>query len=67
VHCPEVLDVTGDVALDAGDGIVTTIGASYSDVSRLDGDIAEVIAVRGSIAASDLSGLEGYLMSKYGF
>jgi hypothetical protein len=62
-----VLDVTGDISdsgLDA-DGIITTIGASYSDVSRLDGDIAELIAVKGTIKASDLAGIEGYLIGKY--
>jgi len=62
-----VLDVTGPLVDggDAGDGILVTIGAAYSDVSRLDGDIAEVIAVRGTISATDLGGIEGYLMSKY--
>jgi hypothetical protein len=67
-----VLDVTGNSAtMDGGDpcsdGVCVTIGASYSDVSRLDGDIAELVAVQGTIAPSDLAGIEGYLMAKYGF
>ncbi len=66
-----VLDVTGNsTTVDGGDpcsdGVCVTIGASYSDVSRLDGDIAELVAVAGTIAPSDLAGIEGYLMAKYG-
>ena len=33
--------------------------------NRLNGDIAEVIAVKGAISSGDLSGIEGYLKAKY--
>jgi hypothetical protein len=59
------LDVTGDIAPDAANPILVTVGAAYSDISRLDGDVAEVIAVKGTLAVSDTLGIEGYLMSKY--
>jgi hypothetical protein len=32
---------------------------------RLDGDISEEMAVKGTLAASDQAGIEGYLKSKY--
>lgn len=43
------------------------IGAS-GDASwlRLDGDIAEIIAVKGAITSNDLAGIEDYLKTKYG-
>jgi len=64
------LDVTGTTTrVDGGDpcsdGVCITIGASYSDVSRLEGDIAELVAISGTLAPADLRGVEGYLMSKY--
>jgi hypothetical protein len=37
-----------------------------ANLARLDGDIAEIIAVKGTVAASDLNGIEAYLKSKYG-
>jgi hypothetical protein len=45
----------------------STGGQGYPDASlwRLDGDICEVIAVRGAISPSDLIGVEGYLATKY--
>ncbi len=52
--------------------VVTDVGAGgrlggiqNAGAQRLDGDIAEVIAVRGPIAADDLSGIEGYLHARY--
>jgi hypothetical protein len=33
---------------------------------RLNGDIAEMLAVKGALSSNDQSGLEGYLKSKYG-
>jgi len=59
------LDVTGDIAPDAANPILVTVGAAYSDMSRLDGDVAEVIAVKGTLSTSETLGIEGYLMSKY--
>lgn len=52
-------------------GIPLNIGATggqgypEASLSRLDGDICEVIAVKGSISANDLSGIEKYLAAKY--
>lgn len=52
-------------------GIALNIGAmggqGYLEASlwRLDGDICEVIAVKGAVSASDLSGIESYLAAKY--
>jgi hypothetical protein len=48
--------------------IDVTIGASGGGgfaQARLNGDIAEVIAVKGAISSGDLSGIEGYLKAKY--
>ena len=49
--------------------IDVTIGASGGGgnfaASRLNGDIAEVIAVKGAISNGDLTGIEGYLKAKY--
>lgn len=43
------------------------IGASGdATIFRLNGDIAEMIAVKGSISSTDLAGIEGYLKTKYG-
>lgn len=43
------------------------LGASGDATNaRLDGDIAEMIAVKGTISATDLETLETYLTSKYG-
>jgi hypothetical protein len=41
-------------------------GWPEAGVARLNGDICEIIAVKGSISAGDLSGIEGYLKGKYG-
>jgi hypothetical protein len=54
------------VNADVGSSVGAQLGAiENAATQRLDGDIAEVIAVRGTIATSDLTGLEGYLRSKY--
>ncbi len=37
-----------------------------SAVAPLDGDIAEMIVVKGTLSSSDLSNIESYLTSKYG-
>lgn len=43
------------------------LGASSdATTARLDGDIAEMIAVKGTISATDLTTLETYLTTKYG-
>jgi hypothetical protein len=43
------------------------IGASGdASTARLDGDIAEMIAVKGTISTADLSAIETYLITKYG-
>ncbi len=43
------------------------IGASGdANVYALDGDIAEIIAVQGTITSGDLAGIETYLKTKYG-
>jgi hypothetical protein len=48
-------------------GTVVRIGADFdATTNRLNGDIAEMIAVKGSISAQDLTGIEAYLKSKYG-
>ncbi|MEP6859919.1 MAG: hypothetical protein ABJE66_04825 [Deltaproteobacteria bacterium] len=48
-------------------GVGARIGASGdATIARLDGDIAEMIVVKGSIAATDLATLETYLTTKYG-
>jgi hypothetical protein len=48
-------------------GVAARIGASGdATIARLDGDIAEMIVVKGSIAATDLATIETYLTTKYG-
>jgi hypothetical protein len=48
-------------------GVGARIGASGdATLARLDGDIAEMIVVKGSIAATDLATIESYLTTKYG-
>jgi len=41
-------------------------GIENAAAQRLDGEIAEVIAVKGALAMGDLAGIVGYLKSKYG-
>lgn len=40
-------------------------GCENAQAQRLEGDIAEVIAVQGTLKGSDLAGIEGYLKSRY--
>jgi hypothetical protein len=40
-------------------------GCENAQAQRLEGDIAEVIAVKGTIAGGDLASLEGYLKARY--
>jgi hypothetical protein len=48
-------------------GAPVTIGSGSSGRSiRLDGDIAEMLAVEGTLAKTDRDDLEQYLLSKYG-
>jgi hypothetical protein len=48
-------------------GVGARIGASGdATLARLDGDIAEMIIVRGAITATDLARIESYLRAKYG-
>ncbi len=47
-------------------GQKASVGGSYYGSGNLDGDIAELVAVKGAISSSDLADLEGYLMAKYG-
>ncbi|HEY5241992.1 MAG TPA: hypothetical protein VIJ22_11025, partial [Polyangiaceae bacterium] len=47
--------------------VVVSLGATGdASTARLDGDIAELIAVKGTISAADLASLESGLMVKYG-
>jgi hypothetical protein len=48
-------------------GAIVQIGSGFNgQILRLDGDVAEVLAVKGTLAAGDRTGLEGYLRTKYG-
>ena len=48
-------------------GTGARIGASGdATIARLDGDIAEMIAVKGAITGTDLATIERYLTAKYG-
>jgi hypothetical protein len=48
-------------------GTGARIGASGdATIARLDGEIAEIIAVKGAISATDLATIESYLAAKYG-
>ncbi len=40
-------------------------GCENAQAQRLEGDIAEAIAVKGTINSADLAGLEGYLRGRY--
>jgi hypothetical protein len=56
-------DVTG-VTADAP-GAKPTIGGQAKIVQMLDGDIAEVVAVKGAVSDSDMAALEAFLKKKY--
>jgi hypothetical protein len=44
-----------------------TIGAQGdSNIARLDGDIAEIVAVKGALAPGDEAAIDAYLKNKYG-
>jgi len=48
-------------------GTIARIGADGdATASRLDGDIAEMIAVKGALSGSDLASIESFLKTKYG-
>jgi hypothetical protein len=56
---------SGSINVDAT-GTDALIGAYQGQgQDQLDGDIAEIIAVKGSIASQDLSSIESYLKAKY--
>jgi hypothetical protein len=45
---------------------VSVGGTTNGQGIRLDGDIAEILAVKGTLATSDRTGIESYLKMKYG-
>jgi len=48
-------------------GVNVYVGADDTDtIARLDGDIAEIVAVRGPTSAQDLVTIESSLEAKYG-
>jgi hypothetical protein len=64
-----MLSVSGSVNLDAP-GRATMIGHNGYDPSSgfqaYKGDIAEIVAVKGTVSDAELASLEAYLMDKYG-
>jgi hypothetical protein len=58
---------TGSSAIDVTESAKpVTIGAlTTQPEAALDGDIAEMIVVKGTLSSSDLSNIESYLQSKY--
>jgi hypothetical protein len=46
-------------------GKAVTLGANVSEAQALDGDIAEIVAVKGTTSPTDRSMLEAYLKAKY--
>ncbi len=57
-QCNANVDAVGTAARIGADG-----DAAFT---RMNGDIAEVLAVKGQLSGNDQSGLEGYLKNKYG-
>ena len=55
-----------DVSAPSIDVMIGAMPGNGFTQNRLTGDIAEVIAVKGAISSGDLTGIEGYLKSKYG-
>lgn len=66
-HDGVVDSAVGILAVDVSAvGFAAQIGASADGtVQRLDGDIAELVAVRGPLAPADLAALEAHLKAKY--
>jgi len=62
-HLDGMTDVTG-LNADAT-GAQPTIGGQAKIVQMLDGDIAEVLAVKGSVSDGDMAALEAWLKRKY--
>lgn len=54
-----------DVSASGVGVLIGRLDAMNQSVLKLDGDIAEMVAVKGSISAMDLKSLESYLTSKY--
>jgi hypothetical protein len=61
------LVATGSSSIDVSEcAMPVTIGAlTTQPAAALDGDIAEMIVVKGTLSSSDLSNIESYLQSKY--
>ncbi len=59
---------SGSSSVDVSEsGVEVDIGFMASaSAAALDGDIAEVLAVKGTLSSSDLANIESYLASKYG-
>jgi hypothetical protein len=62
--------VAGTQTIASGTNVGANTGAHLGGIEnagdqRLDGDIAELVAVEGTIASGDLAGIEGYLKAKY--
>ena len=55
---------TGSVGTQSMDGI--TVGARYNGANFLDGAIAELIVVDGTLTADEISRVENYLANKWG-
>jgi hypothetical protein len=47
-------------------GSAVYIGARNNNTQMLKGDIAEILAVKGTVTATDISNIETYLKTKYG-
>jgi hypothetical protein len=47
-------------------GVPVQIGSGNGKILRFDGDIAEILAVTGTLSAASRSSLEGYARTKYG-
>ncbi len=59
--------VTVDVSAVGSNGVIGANGGNTSpEFQQVHGDIAELVAVNGTLTASDLASLEGYLKDRYG-
>jgi len=72
------LEIRVNGAVDGSANIMGTVDVSAQNVpvqigsmadasyARMNGDICEIIAVKGSVSANDLASIESYLKAKYG-
>ena len=59
--------VTVDISAVGSSGVIGANGGNTSpEFQQVHGDIAELVAVNGTLTASDLASLEGYLKDRYG-